>query len=142
MNHFITTLPSTFEYTTDLEYRNHLRRVFRFDPKEKYTYQGTLVEFSQLDPVTQDELLFDNVSMSSNMDILLEDTMHEDIFKELYMHAAGRMFSTDVKIGQAILCSFDTFNWYFTCTWHFYMGGESAVKICSEYKKLENYFNL
>lgn len=143
MNHFstfIVSLPSSFEYTSDVEYRNHLRRVFRFDPHEKYTYKGSLVEFSELDPVTQDELLFDNTSMSSNMDILMEDTMHDYIFQEIYMNAAARMFSTDVKIGQAVACSYDTFNWYFTCCWHFYVGGVSAVKTCSEYKKLKNYF--
>ena len=140
-NHIIS-LPSCVNYSTSKDYRAHIRHVFQFDPTEKFTYNGKLTEFSQLDPRTQDELLFDNKRLSASMDVLFEDTMKEPYFHDLYVLAAGQMLSTDPKIGQAVLCSYDTFHLYFACVWYFYAGGISGLLMCSEHQKLKSYFNL
>ena len=142
MKAHIVSLPSFINYRTNEEYRAHMRHVFRFDPTEKFTYDGKLTNFSDLDLCTQDELMFDNKNLSSSMDVLFEDTRHEPFFQDMYLHAAGQMFSTDLKIGQAVLCSYDTFHLYFSCVWYFYVGGISGLLMCSEYQKLKSYFNL
>ena len=142
MKKHIISLPSFINYGTSTEYRAHIRHIFRFDPTEKFTYNGKLTDFSELDQITQDELLFDNKNLSASMDVLFEDTKTEPFFQDMYLHAAGQMFSTDLQIGQAILCSYDTFNLYFACVWYFYVGGISGLLMCSEYQKLKSYFNL
>ena len=108
----ITSLSSFIQYNNDAEYRAHIRKIFRFDANEKFTYGGKITKFSELDQETQDELMFDSKQVSQTMDELYEDTIKDGVFRELYMSAAGRMFSTDPKIGHAIVCSYDTFQWY------------------------------
>jgi hypothetical protein len=138
----IISLPSCIQYENDTEYRNHIRRIFRFDPNEKFTYNGKITKFSKLDSQTQDEIMFDSKQVTETMDEMYRDTSKEGHFQELYIHAAGRMFSTDPHIGHAIICSYDTFQWYYTCVWYFYVGGVSSLLMCSEYEKLKSYFNL
>ena len=138
----IISHPSFISYTSDKEYRAQIRQIFRFDPTEKFTYHGKMTNFSDMDPVTQDELMFDNKKLSQSMDMLFEDTIAEPFFQDMYLHAAGQMFSTDLKIGQAVLCSYDTFGLYFACVWYFYAGGISGLLMCSEHQKLKSYFNL
>lgn len=137
---YIISLPSFIHYKSDEEYRGCVRHIFRFDLNETYSYEGKLTNFSQLDVKTQDELLFDNKALTESMDRLYEDTIKEPFFQDLYLHAAGQMFSTDPKIGQAVLCSYDTLHMYYACVWFFYVGGVSALLSCAEYKKLNHYF--
>ena len=139
---YIISLPSCITYITNKEYRAQIRHVFRFDPNERFTYDGTLTAFSELDQKTQDELMFDNKTLSASMDVIFNDTNEESYFHDLYVCAAGQMLSTDPKIGQAVLCSFDTFHLYFACIWYFYVGGISGLLLCAEHRKLKSYFNL
>ena len=138
----ITSLSSFIQYNNDTEYRAHIRKIFRFDANEKFTYGGKITKFSEMDQETQDELMFDSKQVSQTMDELYEDTIKDSVFRELYMSAAGRMFSTDPKIGHAIVCSYDTFQWYYACVWYFYVGGVSSLLMCSDYEKIKSYFNL
>ena len=137
---YIVSLPSCVFYKNNTDYRSSIRHIFRFDPTEKFTYEGKMTEFSELDSQTQDELLFDSKSLSASMDSLFEDTMAEPFFQDLYLHAAAQMFSTDLKIGQAVLCSYDTFHLYYACVWYFYVGGISGLLLCAEHQKLKHYF--
>lgn len=141
LKQYILSLPSCMIYGDDDEYRNKIRRVFQFDPNEKYDYDGKITDFNILDAKTKNELFFDSKHMAKNMDQLYEDTKDDSHFKELYLAASGRMFSTDPKIGQAVLCSYDTFSWYYSCVWYFYLNGVSGLLACSAYKNLKSYFN-
>ena len=140
---YFSNLPSIVSYQNDTEYRDCLRTVFQFDPHEKYTYDGKLCAFQELDSQTQDELLFDSQAVSKNLDIWYDRTKNNDLFSTLYLHAAGRMFSTDPKIGQAILCSYDFFPAYYASMWYFFYGGQDAVvKDCREYMDLKREFRV
>ena len=139
INYFIQ-LPNIIHYSNDEEYRQAVRKAFRFNPHESYTYDGLIQDPSKLDDITKDELCLDVESMEFGMSALYEATISELYFKKLYIKAAGRMFSTDPKIGQAVLCSYDTFIWYYGCMWHYLRAGNSGLKQCIEYKKLNACF--
>ena len=109
---YFKNLPSVIVYATNREYRDRIRKVFRFDPKETYSYEGKRVNFEDLDEESKDELMFDSTSMSSSMDILFHATENDPFFQDLYRHAAGRMFSESPEIGQAVVWSYDTFHLY------------------------------
>lgn len=138
---YFKALPSVILYTDDHEYRNAIRKTFRFDPKEKYNYNGIIQDFESLDDITKDEVFLDSKSITTSMDCLYEHTIIEPHFQELYEKSAGRMFSTDPQIGQAVLCAYDTFMLYYSAVWHFLHGGVSALLNCPEYKKLVSYFD-
>jgi hypothetical protein len=139
---YFNTLPSFIVYETNEEYRDCIRLVFRFDPNEKFTYDGKLQSFDSLDEQTQDELLFDSKRVNESMDTLYEMTTTSSFFRELYLNAAGRMFSTDPKIGQAVVCAYDTFDLYHACVWYYLFGGYTSLTSCAEYSKLKTYFNI
>lgn len=141
LDHF-KNLPSVIVYTSNREYRDHMRKVFRFDPKEKYNYHGTLVNFEDLDEESKDELMFDSSSMSTSLDVLFKATEKDIFFQELYRHAAGRMFSESLDIGQAVVCSYDTFNLYYSCVWYYLHGGISSLSAIEEFQKLKDYFDM
>jgi hypothetical protein len=68
-----------------------------------------------LDEETQDELLYDEKTMSIIMDEIYDATKNNDLFNELYDLAAARMFSTDRTIGQAVLLSYDYLCFFHNC---------------------------
>lgn len=138
---YFKSLPSIIIYTDDHEYRNCIRTAFRFDPNEKFTFDGKIVDMNQLDDITKDEVLMDCKSISSSMDRLYNSTKDQGDFKDLYIKAAGRMFSTNPEIGQAVLCSYDTFHLYYACVWYYLNGGTSALLCCGKYDELRKYFN-
>jgi hypothetical protein len=90
-------------------------------------------------------------ALETGMDKLFLATCEDPIFRTLYEYAAGRMFSTDLKIGQAVLCSYDTFPWYFSCVWHHLMSlrekyvveskGKCVVEL-QEYQQLCSWFSI
>jgi hypothetical protein len=56
------------------------------------------------------------------------------IFKELYTLAAATMFSTDVKVGQVVLCSYDYFHLYFNCLWYFFLKKDTKLESLTSYQ--------
>ena len=136
---YYKNLPSSIVYIDDTEYRNAIRKVFYFDPKKMYTYNGKVTNFEQLDSVTKDELNLDSDMIKTSMDALYNATKHESLFQELYLSAAGRMFSTEQEIGHAVLCSYDTFSLYHSCVWHYLHGGVASLLILHHYTELNAY---
>ena len=107
--------PSSISYQTNQEYRNWIRRIFHFT-KDAKTYYANLNETDfekNIDDESKDEMDYDYDSMQIGLDILFEQTIDIPIFEEMYTLAAATMISTDVKIGQAVLCSFDYFHLYY-----------------------------
>lgn len=139
-----TTLPSYLIYNTNAEYRDVLRKVFNLDTTKITPYAGLNIEdiyhTELIDDESKDEMLLDSTTLDKHMEYLYDLTKDSYIFKDLYIKAAGRMFSTDMKIGQAIVCSYDTFNMYHTCVWYYLVDPHSLESI-PEYKKLYNYYN-
>lgn len=116
----LLSLPSTVQYNNTTEYRECLRRVFRMDLSQKTGYSD--LSFSQmnvedLDAESNDEMLFDDLAISKGLDYLYECTKGIPEFQELYDEYAGKMFSTDRTIGQAVLCSYDHFPMYYSKVW-------------------------
>jgi len=141
---YFKSLPSAIVYASSREYRDHIRKVFRFDPKEKHTYNGKLVTFEDMDEESIDELMFDSKSMSTSLDVLFKATEHDIFFKDLYLHAAGRMFSESLEIGQAVVCSYDTFHLYYSYVWYSLQGENSSLSAAMEEvkQKLKEYFEM
>ena len=148
---YFRSLSPHISYHSDQEYRQHLRRVFRFSP-EKRTYYANLkqsdLDFEEMDPQSKDEMELDMDALEEGMDMIFLATHDDPIFRTLYEYAAGRMFSTDPKIGQAVLCSYDTFPWYFSCIWHYLMhlrenrSEEKCVVELQEYQQLCSWFSV
>lgn len=145
---YIRSLHPHISYHSDQEYRNCMRLVFRFSP-EKRTYYANVkpsdldLDFDEidLDPISKDEMELDMDALEEGMDILFLATREDPVFRTLYEYAAGRMFSTDPKIGQAVLCSYDTFPWYFSCVWHFISKEKNVVEL-PEYPQLRAWFSI
>jgi regulatory protein YycH of two-component signal transduction system YycFG len=129
---------SVISYNNNTEYRNWIRRIFHFT-KDAKVYYANLTEkdmSNEIDEESRDEMDFDYNSMQTGLDIIFEQTIDESIFEELYQFAAASMISTDVKIGQAILCSYDHFYLYYTCLWHFFMNKPQKIESLKEYQEL------
>ena len=145
---YFQSLNPNLSYHSDQEYRQHLRRVFRFSP-EKRTYYANIkpsdlapkFEDLDIDPQSKDEMELDMDALEEGMDMIFLATQENPVFRILYEYAAGRMFSTDPKIGQAVLCSYDTFPWYFSCVWHF-ISKEKNVVALQEYQRLCSWFSI
>lgn len=136
---FYKTLPSWLYYSTNKEYRDTIRKVFRFNETKKSHYADLKINHvyeNEYDTETLDELSFDTEQMEKGMQALYEITENQALFQDLYLLAAGRMFSTDPKIGQAVLCSFDYFYEYHTIIWYYLSDGYSSAVKCPSYEKL------
>jgi len=111
-----------FRYPTDLvvrynntiEYRQSLRLIFNMSDS-KYPLLS-----DDIDPVSKDELEYDEDAAKIAMDFVYETTKHNPIFKELYLLAATRMFSTDLEIGLSVLFSYDYLEIFHYCLVCFY----------------------
>lgn len=137
MNLFYT-FPSVISYQSNTEYRDWIRRIFHFT-KDSKTYYANLSENDMVDDIdaeSKDEMEFDTVMMERGMDYLFENTKDEIIFEELYRLAAATMISTDTKIGQAVLCSYDFFHLYYTCLWYFFQEKNRKIETLPEYQQL------
>jgi len=151
---FLKTQPSTITYHSNQEYRQWVRILFRFASNIYTNYADitttTTAMEMEMDDETRDELEFDNEKMKEIMEIIFIATKEHPFFRELYLHAAGRMFSTDLRIGQAVVCAYDTFSWYYTCARHFLINNgidinsENYIKLedLTEYRELQKWFSF
>jgi hypothetical protein len=133
---YYKSLPSALIYSNDAEYRKILRKVFQFDPTVRYSYDGKAKPLESLDSISQDELLFDEDKISDAMDKIYRATSTCFRFQDLYKNAAATMISTSPEIGHAVLCSYDNFNKFHTCVWHYLNGGEYSLCSCLQFNEL------
>ena len=136
---YFKSLPSYLMYTNNSEYRNILRVIFQMDTSKLCAYAeldtSDIIQ-EDLDEESRDEMQFDMEKVNSNLNALYECTKQEYVFEELYKNAAGKMFSTDPLIGQAVLCSYDYFMLYHSCLWFFFHAGPTGILESAEYKQL------
>ena len=141
----IKTLPSNIHYSGNKEYRQQIRNIFDISVSARsfFVKPHLSSNWKEEDEETTDELNYDTSLVENGMEewfeYTIEKTTTKNEFKELYLSAAGRMFSTDLRIGQAVICSYDTFHLYYTCIWHLYTSGE--ITHLEEYKKLKKWFS-
>jgi hypothetical protein len=137
-----SNFPSSISYNNNTEYRDWIRRIFRFNKNAK-TYYAELTEKEmeiEIDEESRDEMEFDLDNMQIGLDFLFDTTISSPIFEELYILSAATMFSTDFKIGQSVLCSYDFFYLYYTCLWYFFMDTSRKIETIAEYQKLRSMF--
>lgn len=141
----IKSLPSKIHYSGNKEYRQQIRNVFDISTSARSFYVDPNInlreEGGEEDDETTDELNYDTSLVDKGMEEWFKKTMQKNEFKELYLSAAGRMFSTDLRIGQAVICSYDTFHLYYTCIWNLYNNGEKEITNLDEYKQLQKWFS-
>jgi len=95
-------------------------------------------EVSVLDNETADELDYDGDSASIAMDHIYNNTRENVFFQELYRDGAATMFSSDTKIGLAVLFSYDYFHLFYPLLVDFNMNPSLVSDINEHYIKLKN----
>ena len=136
--------PSKIQYSCNKEYRQWIRTLFDFEPGKTLLSPVLELELEkdiEIDEETRDENFFDSEKMNEALMNLFLATKDHPFFQELYLHAAARMFSTDLEIGQVVVCSYDTFSWYYTCLWYFFHN-IGPLDILYEYRQLKQWFSL
>lgn len=109
------------EYNSSKEYRDIIRSVFAMNALPTNAFatdagqNSVLLTQSDIDAESWDEILFDSDAISKTMDELYEKTENHPLFAELYEMAAAHMISTDPKVGQAVLMSYDYFRRFHPC---------------------------
>lgn len=145
MENRITKLPAKIHYSNNTEYRQQIRNIFDISKTARSYYVdisfiSSFKEYDkEEDDETKDELNYDMTIMEKGMEELFTITKNNPQFKEIYLYAAARMFSTDLSIGQAVICSYDTFYLYYTCIWHF-INNNQEISNLEEYQKLKKWF--
>ena len=139
-------LPQTIQYSDNKEYRQRFREIFDISESARTCYadisfNSDLDLEDDLDLETKDELNYDTSMMEKGMEewFLKTESNAVFVFKDLYLSAAGRMFSTDLRIGQAVICSYDTFHLYYSCIWALY--NNNNIESLSEYQTLKKWFS-
>ena len=99
------------KYSNDKEYRNCLRQIFSMNTNSTWNDS----DITDLDEVSQDELLYDFYASTNFLDFIYDETKNNTSFIELYSLAASVMISTDTNIGLAVLFSYDYFIYFHKC---------------------------
>lgn len=128
-----TTTPD-ITYSDSNGYRDIIRRVFRMN---EVVAENALLKKDDVDDESWDEMLFDSDSITKTMDTLYDKTEDHPLFAELYEIAAAQMISTDYKIGQAVLMSYDYFRLFHPCLCTFLNTPEAFNETCRYYIQLK-----
>jgi hypothetical protein len=102
-------------YANDTEYRKCIRQVFQMNSA---SYPD--IVHSDIDPVSRDELEYDNNAANFAMDYVFDKTRRIPLFIAIYEQAASFMFSTDINIGMAVLFSYDYLLLFHNCLREFF----------------------
>lgn len=134
------THPSDIYYHTNMEYRKCIRTIFDFS-KDARSYfsdlsKNQIIEENEIDEESKDEMYFDWENMQNGLDYILNNTKENLLFQELYELAAATMFSTEIQIGQTILFSYDYFQLFYVCLWHFFTQNNQNLETLPEYQQL------
>jgi hypothetical protein len=113
---FVYPTDLTISYTNDEEYRKTIRQLFQMK-SESYPE----IVHSDIDPVSRDELEYDNDSANLAMDYVFAKTRRVPPFIAIYEQAASFMFSTDINIGMAVLFSYDYLLLFHNCLRDFFV---------------------
>jgi len=113
---FVYPIDLNISYTNDEEYRKTIRQLFQMK-SDSYPE----IVHSDIDPVSRDELEYDNDSANLAMDYVFAKTRRVPPFIAIYEQAASFMFSTDINIGMAVLFSYDYLLLFHNCLRDFFV---------------------
>jgi len=103
-------------YSNNKEYRQAIRQFFHMNID---VIEAEIKQYDY-DEETQDELLFDEDAMNLGMTNILEKTLGNHLFDELYCLAAAQMISMDKETGLCVLLSYDFFSDFYN-VWTAYL---------------------
>ena len=92
---------TAISYSDDIGYRAAIRRLFSMSDA------SLLAVIDDVDPVSLDENQYDAEATNKTLNIIYAKTRDNAKFQEIYICAAGFMFSEDPEIGLAVLFSYD-----------------------------------
>lgn len=118
-------------YSNNKEYRSAIRQFFNMNVD---VIKSEIKQYNY-DEETEDELMFDDVAMSTGMTNIIEKTVGNRLFDELYSLAAAQMISLDKETGLCILLSYDYF-FDFLNVWNVYLENPN------EFSEKNTYFIL
>jgi hypothetical protein len=126
-------------YSTTSEYRRFLRQICSMEPGKLYSDQDYAPEplekvltdpsekvltdplenadkeVEPLDEETLDEFTYDQDAMTRFLDRVYAASNNNLWFQTLYINAAALMFSENLEIGLAVLCSYDYLADFYAC---------------------------
>jgi len=124
-NHISTIIP---DYKNNKEYRKCIRSFFNMncDP------------INDFDEESNDEMTYDMESTIQGMDIIYEKIKSNELFKCVFIKAAGKVLSEDENIGFSILFCYDYFAYFHSCLCTYLNAPELFNKDYETYKLLLN----
>jgi hypothetical protein len=87
-------------YSDDDEYRDCIRRVFSMDPANC---------------TDDDGYVYDDKNVSAGLDEVFTITKDVPEFRDIYLVCAGKMLSTELEIGMALIFSYEYFDLFHLC---------------------------
>lgn len=152
----LLTCPEKISYSSNAEFREHLRQIFGFDCT-KTTEFGANTDESEIDtehefPVdpddmrdptqaeldeTEDELAYDSEAMSKGTAAWYLFTEDHPDFLDIYTNAAYKMISTNPEVGHCVVCGYQTFGEYYDCVRSYLLTGKPSP---ASIAYLVNYF--
>lgn len=125
------------QYTNNTEYRECIRKVFRFDSQQLLdNLKAQHPDFDTYEDETKDELVFDEQLIDVGMGELMKLTAEYTPFRELYRKAAALVISLDLDIGLAVLLSYDYFRDFHEVLVEFFGEHSTSVSDSDAYKRL------
>ena len=122
-------IPYDFDLTIDhSNYYSNSNQYYRKCIRELFKMNVEITpEIACLDEETQDELLYDEKTMNSTLQLLFDATIGDPLLKELYDLGAATFFSTDRTIGQVVLFSYDYLPLFHPCLRDFFREPDTWV---------------
>ena len=115
-------------YSNNKDYRQAIRRIFNMNVD---IVEAEIKPYNY-DEETQDELMFDEVAMSTGMTNILEKTKGNCLFDELYSLAAAQMISMDKETGLCILLSYDYLSDFYN-VWNSYLENPNEMSETNDF---------
>ena len=106
-NDYDLDLDLELQYTNNKEYRKCVRKLFKIDSTKYNEELKEILNDPDLDDETRDELEYDEEVALSAMDWIFDKTHINPLFQKLYKNAAGKMLSSNIDIGLAVLMCYD-----------------------------------
>ena len=132
-------MESIKQYTTNTEYRQCLRELFKMNPEICEAKVKDTENHNQetIDDETADEMRYDNEAVGKIMDYIYEKTQKHKLFQELYDKAASKMLSLDRDIGLCVLFSYDYLLLFQNCLDVFFKAPEDFKAETPEFIRLK-----
>lgn len=103
MQHLLEITPRELEYTNNTGYRIVFRKITNMNNS---IYVNDVNQLPEMDDETLDEYHYDETAVNAFLQYVVDKIRPNRYLVHLAEMAAGTMFSTDMEIGIAVLCSY------------------------------------